>query len=107
MVLRSLFFISAILLKDLSPEQFETMRHMYTRSAIATFGKAPYGDFLCTVKQQEKLEFYSLGTMQSEQTEPFRHKTYLALNLWNMLQPKFVRVPEVDHYQAHEIQRSL
>jgi len=46
--------------------------------------------------------FYSLGTLQNEQTELFRHKTYLALNLWNM----FLRVTEADHYQAHEIYNS-
>jgi len=34
MVLRSLFLMSAILLKERSPEQFETIKHMKMRNAI-------------------------------------------------------------------------
>ena len=101
------FFISAIFLKDLSPEQFETMRHMYMRSAIATFGKAPWRSSLYSktareagVLQPRDFAKWTNWTISSQHILGFKSVEY-------MFQPKFVCVAEVDHYQAHEIQRSL
>jgi len=65
-VLRSLFFIWAL-----------------TEAHVRSLGMQ-HRDLLRALKQQEKLVFYSLRTLQSELTEPFRHKTYLTLNLWNV-----------------------